>query len=97
MDILLIKEALMLVGPDRGLEFELGGMKLGGRTPFMSLRWRKSSAWTVDCKDCDDCDDCDDRPPFGESSGIACRWAAAAIFFSWCCGSSTVAVHWLKK
>ena len=27
VDILLIKEALVLVGPGRGLEFELGGMK----------------------------------------------------------------------
>ena len=35
VDILLIKEALMLVGPDRGLEFELGGMKLGGNEPLL--------------------------------------------------------------
>ena len=28
VDILLIKEALMLVGPDRGLEFELGGIRV---------------------------------------------------------------------
>ena len=27
VDILLIKEALVLVGPERGLEFELGGKK----------------------------------------------------------------------
>ena len=50
VDILLIKEALMLVGPDRGLEFELGGMKfkvppmLKANPPPDKGSWRRSGA-----------------------------------------------------
>ena len=50
VDILLIKEALMLVGPDRGLEFELGGKKfkvppmLKANPPPDKGSWRRSGA-----------------------------------------------------
>ena len=50
VDILLIKEALVLVGPERGLEFELGGMKfkvppmLKANPPPDKGSWRRSGA-----------------------------------------------------
>ena len=50
VDILLIKEALVLVGPERGLEFELGGKKfkvppmLKANPPPDKGSWRRSGA-----------------------------------------------------